>query len=232
MGPLRRVVGIFLLVGLGMMAGALYWAHSTQRFIERAAVAQGTVIELSLSRSSDSNSYFPVVRFATGTDQNVTFRSSSGSNPPSYRVGESVRVYYDAADPQEAMIDGLFSLWGGALIVGALGTTFTSVGGGVILFQRARARREQYLRRRGRPLQAKVIGVERNTSIRINGRSPWRIAAQWQDPATGSMRVFHSANIWYDPSEHIGTDSVTVWVDQRDVRKYVMDTGFLPKLAG
>jgi len=74
-------------------------------------------------------------------------------------------------------------------------------------------------------------GVELNESLRVNGRSPFQIITQSLDPASDTVRIFESENIWFDPSEYIESETIDVFIDPNDPEKYVMDISFLPKLA-
>lgn len=227
-----RVTYITLIIGLAMVAGAAYWASRTSAFIDRAAVAVGKVIDLERSRSGDSSSYHPVVKFRTAAGQERTFRSSTGTNPPSYRVGEAVEVLYSESEPSDARIRGFFSLWGGPLIVGGMGMLFMLLGGGIVYARRASTQRAIELRRGGRPVQTRFQSVEQNTGTKMNGRSPWRIVTQWKNPSTGEIHVFNSDDIWYDPTPHLQAGhELTVFIDRANPRRYYMDTSFLPKLA-
>jgi Protein of unknown function (DUF3592) len=227
----QRIGALFLTVGLLMSIGSGYWAVRTRAFLGRAEAAPGTVVALELSRSSDSSSYHPVVRFTLPSGQARTFRSRSGSNPPSYSVGDTVEVLYDRDDPSDSRIDSTFSLWGGPIIVGGLGAVFAAIGGGILLMRRAAARRAAELRATGTPVATRFQSVERNTRLRVNGRSPWQIVTQWQDPSTGKLHLFHSENIWFDPTPHISQQEITAYVDRRDPKRHVLDLSFLPKLA-
>lgn len=222
---------VFLLVGLGMLAGSVALLQHTRAFIARAARADGVVTELVARHSNDSDTWAPVVRFTPGGGEPVEFTSSSSSNPPSYHRGENVVVLYDPAQPQRARIDGFFSLWGAPLILGVLGTVFSGIGSGIMLFGRVSRRRDEELMLNGRPIQAEFQAVEQNTSLTVNGRHPWRVTAQWQDPATTMVHVFHSHNLWYDPTGYIDRKQIMVFVDTANPKKYHVDLSFLPKLA-
>ncbi|MFH1725055.1 MAG: hypothetical protein ABII00_10600 [Elusimicrobiota bacterium] len=88
------------------------------------------------------------------------------------------------------------------------------------------------LQRHGQAVTAKVTAVDRNTRVRVNGRSPWVIRAQWLDPATNTVHTFESENIWFDPGPHTQGETVQVLIDRDDPKRHVMDTSFLPKHAG
>ena len=119
---------VFAVIGLGMLVGAFYLFNDTRDFLKDALVTEGTVVELVRSRSSDSTTYRPVVEFKTEDGSLVEFTSGAGSNPPSYSKGETVEVLYQQDSPEQAKINGFFSLWGLTLIVGVMGLIFFSCG--------------------------------------------------------------------------------------------------------
>jgi hypothetical protein len=228
---ITRVSYVFVLIGLAMLGGGIYWASNVKTFVDRAIAVPGTVIDLESSRSSDSTSYFPVVKYKTRSGQERTFRSSSGSNPPGFAVGETVEVLYDEAHPSDAKIRSFFSLWGGPAIVAGMGTVFLLIGGGIVYVRRRLAAQAEHLRRRGTPVETEFQSVEQNKSFQVNGRYPWRIVTQWKNPATGEIHLFHSENLWFDPTAHVTSKQVIVYMDSRNPKRYYIDVSFLPKLA-
>ena len=232
MKTLGAVKYLFAGLGAALLAGAAYWRAHTLWFIEGAAVARGTVVDLRISTSNNSRSYYPIVEFVAANGAKVQYVSSSGSNPPSYARGEPVKVYYNPSNPQDALLEGFFSLWGGPLIVGGMGAVFLLIGGSMILLTGSGARRLAKLRASGRPVVAKLQGVEQNTSFSVNGAHPWRIVSQWQDPETAEIYVFRSENLWFDPTDHLAGEQVTVFIEPGNPKRYAVDLSFLPKLAG
>lgn len=222
---------IFTLVGLGMLVGAFFSFQSTSAFLETATAKPGVVTDLILSRSSDSNAYYPVVRFEDEQGRPIEFQSSSGSNPPGYSRGEQVRVLFAPGEPESARIDGFFSLWGASLIVGGLGAAFFLSGTGMFVVPAIRNGSAAKLRQTGQLVQCSYHGVEQNTRLVMNGRSPYQIVCQWQNPLTSDIHVFRSDNLWFDPSQHIESDSIPVYINPTNPKHYWVDTSFLPKRA-
>ena len=192
---------VFAIIGACMLAGAFVICSSTASFLERSVTAQGTVEELIRSRSSDSVSYYPLVQFITSDGQQVEFQTNSGSNPPLYDQGERVSVLYEPSSPQAAKIDGFFSLWGGALIVGGIGLVFALIGGGMWVYGVIKNRSNAHLQKNGVEIHASFQGVEQNTGLTVNGRSPFRLVCQWQHPQTRELHIFRSDNLWFDPTD-------------------------------
>ena len=222
----------FAVIGGGLVAAALIWANHVRGFIAQAAKAEGTVMELVASRSNDGGTTWkPVVRFTAPGGEIIHFTSRTSSNPPGYSKGEKVEVLYRPGQPQDASINGLFSLWGGPLIIGGIGAAFFLIGGGMIFAGRFAAQRAAWLRTNGMPVKARFQGVELNEALTVNGRHPFRVVAQWLDPATSEVHVFRSENLWFDPTEYIKSPELTVYIEQSNPKKYLVDVAFLPKLA-
>ena len=223
---------LFVLVGAGMLIGAMAWHSSTDRYLARASRAQGTVVAMLPHYSNNSSpiTYSPVIRFSNGS-QDIQFNSSSSSNPPSYNIGATVPVVYLESNPYDAKIDSFFSLWGGSLIVGLAGGLFLLVGGSLIFVPLQQARADDRLRHEGTPVDAQFQSVRFVSNIQINGRSPYRVLAQWQDPRTSQVHVFASHNLWFDPTDYIKQKEIRVFLERGNPKNYYVDLSFLPALA-
>mgnify|MGYP006188413307 CR=1 FL=1 len=233
MKALSTIKYTFTIIGFGMLVGAFFLFSSTNTFLDEAVSARGTVVDLIRSSgSSDSGpTYAPVVQFTTSSGQAIEFTSSVSSNPPSYSPGESVEVLYLPNQPHNAKMSSFFSLWGGATIVGSMGGIFFLIGVGFFIVPMLRSRKEEYLRMSGTPIETEFQSVEQNTAITVNGRHPYRIVTQWQNPSTSEIHLFHSTNLWWDPSNHIGIYPIKVFIEKNNPKKYCVDLSFLPKLA-
>jgi Protein of unknown function (DUF3592) len=234
---------LFTLIGGVMLIGAVYVAVNTRSFLAHAIRTEGKVVALQPRHSSNSSSnsttnptgsssltYAPLVRFTHG-GQVIDFTASTSSNPHAYHIGELVPVLYDEAAPFKARIDSFFSIWGGPIVVGGLGTVFLSIGGLMIIVPRMRAKADDRLAHEGIAVDADLQGVDLNTALTVNGKNPFRITAQWHDPATSRLYVFVSHNIWFDPSKYIIGKSVRVFIAQGNPKRYYVDLSFLPALA-
>lgn len=222
---------VFILIGIGMLAGAFLIYKSTSSFLAEAAKAEGTVVELAQSRSSDSTTYRPVVQFTSQNGQAIEFVSSIGSNPPSYSKGQKVEVLYHPTDPQNAKISGFFPLWGSSVFLGGMGGVFFLIGAGIILAGTLKSRKDEYLKKNGTPIETEYQSVELNTALSVNGRHPFRVLTQWQNPSTSELHIFKSNDMWFDPSSYIKSKKITVFIEKGNPKKYYVDLSFLPELA-
>lgn len=226
----------FPTIGAVMLIGAVFWWLHQRHFVATASHARGTVIDLVRHRSSGSSgssgstTWAPVVTFRTPDGQKHTFTSHSSNNPPAYRRGEQVGVLFEDGRPDSGVIDGWFSLWGGITIVGSIGLMFTLVGGGMTLVRRRRKQRKALLKT-GRRIEASFQSVQQNTSLTVNGRHPFQILCQWQDPQSSRVHVFASENLWYDPTEFIHDKTFQVYLEQGNATHYYVDISSLPPAA-
>ena len=195
-------------------------------------MAEGTVIELVKRSDTDlsvpSVYYYPRVEFQTRNNERIEFVSSSGTNPPSHRKGEKVEVLYLPNEPQNAFIKRFFPLWGAALIIGSVGGIFLLIGGTLLGISRFKSGRENYLKQNGARIETEFMGVEINKRIEVNGRNPFRVLTQWQNPATGELVTFKSNDLWFDPSNHIQGRKITVFMERNNPKKYYVDLSFRP----
>jgi hypothetical protein len=231
MNALHRTSWIFLIVGLGLLGIAGFLAVQTQGFLAQAERTTGTVVDLVWKQSSDSSNYKPEVEWTAPDGSAHRFISSVGSNPPSYQRGQTVEVFYQPGKPESAKLGGFFPLWGGVLVCGLLGLVFSATGGGLIFSGVRKKRLREFLALQGVTVPTQFVEVIHRTGFKVNGRSPWRIISQWQDPATGLIHTFQSDDIWYDPTEHIGGSTISVSIDPHNPKRHDMDTSFLPRQA-
>lgn len=225
--------GIFTPIGL-IFAAVGGWLYLEDRSLAESGIrAQGTVVELVRSRDSDGDyTYRPVVEFLDESGTRHAFTGSVGSNPPSRSVGETVDVIYKPWSPGNAMIDGFFDRFFLPLIFAGMGALFAAIGGGMLFAWFRRRRIIAQLRVSGLPINAKFVECYRDTSTKVNGRSPWRVACQATHPATGKLQSFRSDAIWVDPSEQLKGRDLRVLIDPARPKRYFVDLSpFLDETA-
>lgn len=105
---LYAIAGIFGLVGLMMLGAGITLTISTMRFMAKAELTEGEVVELVGRESTSSDGlrttvWYPTVEFAADGRLH-TFEGRTGSSPPAYRKGAVVPVAHDPSDPSTARI--------------------------------------------------------------------------------------------------------------------------------
>lgn len=225
----RIILGFFAVIGLLMLMGGSYFYLSGYSQEKSGIVVTGQIIDLSVHRSDDGASYCPVVKYTDGQEEYVmesSYCSSGYHNAP----GDDIDVIYQPGNPDNAVIHSFGGLYGGAVILLGMGAVFALVGTLPLIIMYLRSKSGQRLLREGMPVKARFSEVILNTTININGRSPFQIVAQMHDTAANTVKLYYSHNIAFDPSPFINQEFVTVYVDKKNPDKYYMDISFLPKV--
>ncbi len=111
---------MFLIMGLcfglsafGLLGGAVWAYFNQQRTAESRVATTGTVVELTdrITASGRASMICPVVEFTAPSGERIRFTSEFGSRPAGHKIGQSVNVRYDAADPQKAEVDSAMNQW-------------------------------------------------------------------------------------------------------------------------
>jgi hypothetical protein len=234
---IARLGWILLVIGLVLLAGAGFAARAIRAFVDAAGRAEGTVIGLVESESTDSDgrrhrTYHPAVEFRLPSGEVRRFTSDAGASPPDHEIGERVTVLYEREDPEDARLPGTFALWGIAIIPAVFGAVLGVPGFAIVAVRAARKRREARLRRRGRRVQARITSVARNGNVTVMGHHPYRILCEWHDPETGRVHAFRSRSVYFDPTPFLKGEEIAVFVDPRDPRRHAVDVDFLPGRGG
>lgn len=115
-GVNRLAIGCsFLLANLFFMAFCLwgvYAGYTSWQLEQNGEQTTGTVIAMEENEDSEGSccTYSPIVEFQAN-GQSYTFESNNASDPPAYKVGQSVPVLYDPADPANAQINRWSERW-------------------------------------------------------------------------------------------------------------------------
>ncbi len=122
---------MMLIIGSGVLFFGLQLRTWTQNEIAAMLPAEGRVVDVvSRTTASYDASFYPVVEFRAADGEVIRFESGTGGDPPEYRVGDAVRVYYDPQAPQSAVIDSwkrralplaLIGVGGVAALIGIIG---------------------------------------------------------------------------------------------------------------
>lgn len=137
----KHLVGaiVFAALGLCLLAPGLYSLGSTARSYFGLETAAGVVVDVLAGpavKTGGAERRTPVVRFTTAEGKEVTVKSARAYSAVPFQEGDSVRVRYPRANPEGAMIDTFFEVWGLGALLSGFGAAFLLAGW--LLFQRAR----------------------------------------------------------------------------------------------
>jgi hypothetical protein len=227
---LQILAVIFLCISLVLLAVAGVVFKLTQDFLEKSAIAEGSVVALEERMNKDSAFplYYPVIEFEDASGEVVEFESSFGSRPSRYDVGDIVEVRYSTEDSTRVRIDGFFSIWMAVFVTAGVGILFLVAGSVPLAIIIVARKKTSDLKQLGQDIRANIENVEVDRNTTINGKHPWRIHAIWSDPM-GNEHTFKSSALLFDPSEYLKSERITVRIDPQRPSRYEVDMSFIPE---
>lgn len=107
------------------MLMAVCLGFSRLLFLKNARATNAVIIELRETENDSGNIlYAPVYRFTDENGDEFIIRSSTASDPPIGKIGDSIKVYYAPGNPDTSIENRFFSKWGLPTIFGILGIVF------------------------------------------------------------------------------------------------------------
>jgi hypothetical protein len=105
---MQRYMVVLFLGGMSIILGVVAYIiyESQQNIVRNGDTATGTVVDMNYDHSGKRGGvYYPIVKFETAGGEVVEGRGQMGSSPPSYKVGDTVKVLYLKNDPKSWVID-------------------------------------------------------------------------------------------------------------------------------
>jgi Protein of unknown function (DUF3592) len=124
------VPGLFCVVGLALLAPAIWFGYQSWAFLQSAQAVPGSVTALDWSNDTASSGARPVVSYELRGEP-YQIAGTAWANPPAYAVGDPVQVLYPPDQPRAARIYSWFEFWFLPTLLGGIGLVFALVGSGV-----------------------------------------------------------------------------------------------------
>ncbi|QNK67964.1 DUF3592 domain-containing protein [Variovorax sp. PAMC26660] len=122
---------IFGFIGIALLVLCGFLIYNRVAFIASAERVQGEVTDLQHVRSTNKNNtdgtWRPIVQFRAPSGALIDFTTSSSSGSPGYEIGETVDVFFQPSNPQDALLNDMFEMWGGAVMAGAISAVFLCI---------------------------------------------------------------------------------------------------------
>ncbi len=213
--------GIFAAIGVPCLLLAFYFEITTIQKVISWEEVDGVV-----NGYDDSN--YPLIKFDY---QGKQYEFGSDYKGDDINDGDTISIFFPPGKPEAAEVNSFFGNWFLPMFLSIFGFAFGGIGifGIVSQSKKSKAKKELFIEQRGKKLSGLPASVSRNTSLKVNGRSPFMISTQWTDPLTQTSYTFKSENIWEDPSSFIPNGKIDVYVDEADLKRYYVDVTFLEK---
>ncbi|MEO9462084.1 MAG: DUF3592 domain-containing protein [Marinomonas sp.] len=218
------VGGIFFTLGIVFSCTGAAFYYNDRQLEAKVGQASGIVIALNRHRDTEGTiMYRPEVEFRDQQGTLHRFTSDVSSSSPGVALGGPVDVIYDPDAPGDAGIDSFMYRYFLLLIFAGMGGLFALIGGAMLLSHLRRKRTIEHLYARGMRIEMPFTRCYVNTSLRINGRSPYVVEAQGTHPITGKFACFQSEPIWLNLSSALDGQKVPVLIDPNSPKDHVID---------
>ena len=213
------IVGaIFVIIGLTVMKNKLNYENKVD--------TKGTITEILSYRDSTGDEEHEV--YVSYTVGGRRYRAKLNGYSSSFYEGKEIKIYYDKDNPSKIGVKSLDLLF---LIFPGIGLIFLIIGGTGILVKINKRKLEKRLKENGELIYANYVETVLNTSYRVNGKCPYNIICEWNNPLDNNKYIFKSKNIWINPENIIKEKNIKqfpVYIDNNK-KKYTIDIEFLTK---
>jgi len=147
----------------------------------------------------------------------------------SFNVGESASILYNKIIPAQIYIDSFIGLWFWPLTFLIISIV---IAGLIFLLNYIfnwRDNKKKNILRHGTHIYTKFKIVEAIIKVKKEGKHPYQIISSWYDKNSKKTYLFKSEYLWTNPSDYIMEETITVKIDSKNKKKYIMDLSFLPE---
>lgn len=212
---------IFLIVGIGLLAGAFLFSRYFASFKAGAEEVTGEITRIEEYYDSDRELRHHV--YVSYTYDGVDYDDVSiNSYNSSMYEGKEIELLCDKKNPEHIMEKSAGNLV--VIILAGIGIIFVLVGGIPLLVMTGKKSKNKKILENGQVLHALVDSIEYNTSVAVNGTHPYVIFCSYRDEYKDITYRFKSENIWTDPFLVFqpGSD-IEVYVEPGDYSKYYVN---------
>lgn len=116
----------------------MYYAYQhytkTTNLISHGVKTTATVTDLLEVVGDDSSTYKAVFEFMDRNENSYQLTSSVSSNPPMHKLGDRVKVIYNAKDPNEVKVVSFWGLYAWSVVLLCVACPLIIIGGGYLLY--------------------------------------------------------------------------------------------------
>jgi hypothetical protein len=217
---------IFALLGLVMLGIGATEAFKTYKFLKNSIPAKGKIIGLAPKKYNSLLE--PKFEFRTLEGETVQVISSVNIRPPAVLVGGEVDILYLPINPHHAEINNWRDFWLPPLVFGFVGSGFLLGGLSKQIPEFKDLLKCLKFKSSGVAVETKFELIERPLWwTRHPNNKPYVIVSSWPDPYSAETYYFSSKPLWIDPSPFLIGQTLKVYFNRRNPRRYWMDLSLL-----
>lgn len=216
---------IFAIMGVIFVIIGLIVCKNVYNYDDKVETV-GIITEISSYLDYDNERNYTV--YVSYTVEGEKYESILNGYSASFYEGKEIKIYYDKDDPSKIGMKSMDLL---ILIFPGIGLIFFIIGGTGIFVKINNKKLEKNLKENGELIYANYVETILNTSYQVNGKSPYNIICEWNNPVDNKKYIFKSKNIWLNPENIIEEKNINqfpVYIN-KDKKKYIIDIEVLTK---
>lgn len=220
----------FAILGIVFIIAGIMWIIDSISFKANAVEITGKIVKIETYYEYENNGKRKEVEenhnvFVDYEYNGVYYDNVKIDYNVGMREGETITLLCDPKNPGDVRTSSDILLI--PVLVLVLGLIAGCVGISKLVSEVKKNSSQKRLLSEGKILRAVVESIERNKSIRVNGRCPYIIYCTYTDEFNGNVYHFESDNIWghQEMMFQVGS-SINVHVDHNDYRKYYVNTEY------
>lgn len=153
--------------------------------------------------------------------------SSFSGYSSSFHLGDEIEIYYDKEDVNKIGSKSLDLLY---LILPGIGSVFLLIGVIGLGVLSHKKNKEKDLRENGELVYATYLETIINRNVMVNGRNPYNVIVQWNNPEDGKKYLLKSKNIYFNPERLIEERNIKmfpVYINPNKKKQYFIDVDIL-----
>lgn len=127
--------GLFT-AGFVMAFFAIKMYNETNQLLKTGIKTNATVIEMIRVSGDDGPTYKPVFEYMDRNHTRKEFKSEVSSSPPSYSIGEKVKIVYNPKEDDEVKTISFWGLYRWTIILLSIASPLLIIGGGYLMYSR------------------------------------------------------------------------------------------------
>ena len=212
---------IFFLAGIGVAFGGVMIKRSNDEFMKTAIKTEGYISDIETYREWDSTDDRYETKHRTYVTYEVDGEIYENIRLSYYSsdmyVGKDITLYYDPLNHGNVKVkEGMTFTYIFMLIFGGI---FALVG---FFVMTTGIKRTPKIKKTGKRYEATVIDIECNTSVKVNGKHPYRVICRVEDYSAGEAYIYKSKNVYVNLNQY-ELDTVPVYVDPNKPSKFFVD---------
>lgn len=211
------LAAIFLGIGTIFLAVAISITIFSYGFFQDALSTEGVISDIVRDSSSHDKQDHDV--YITYNIDGQEYESEINYYSSSMEIGQKITVYYIEDNKTDIRIKEYLL----PIIFGSIGAVFFIIGFVFLLLSHKRRQSILWLKEHGIRINARITGVSLLHNISVNNRHPYVVNCQYVDEVNKAVYNFRSDYLWYNPSEQLQGDEITVLVDPINFKKYSVE---------